>query len=104
MTSQLRSRLMQQMNAEPEARQWMVLSRCGAGLAIVVLIAFIGISADERRDDNAAARVAVQSVPTPEAHRREVFEQRRITFEQAQRGRVAKQQLSAHATGSVQVE
>lgn len=99
MTTQLRKRLMQQMDQEPDVRQWLVLSKCGAGLAIVALIAFIGISAEERRDDIAQVAEAARPMPTPDAHRREVFEQRRITFERTQRGRLARQQLPAQSSG-----
>ena len=103
MTSQLRKRLMEQMNAEPEVRQWVMLSKCGAGLAIVALIAFIGSSADERRDEIAQVRGTVQAASAQELHRREVFERRRATFEQSGRGQLARQ-LPARNARPVTVE
>jgi hypothetical protein len=103
MTSQLRKRLLRQWN-DPEVRQRVVLSKCGAGLVIVALIAFIGLSAAERRDDFAQSKETVWFTQAAEPHRRELFEQRRATFELMQHGRAARQQLPANKPRSALTE
>jgi hypothetical protein len=51
-----RQRLVKAMNVEP-AHPWMVVARCVAGLAVIVLIAVIGVSENSDRtvDDNVAS-------------------------------------------------
>ena len=77
-----RRRLLQAMNAEP-AHAWMVLAKCAAGLAVIVLLAAIGAS--ERLDygaaGNVAAAVTLHARQSAQEHRKQVFDDRRARFE-----------------------
>ncbi len=103
LTPQLRKRLVDQMNLEPQVRSWFVLTRCGAGLAIIALIASIGISAGERGDNVAQVKNRPQVAQPAAEHRRQVFEQRRAAFEQGGRGHLA-EQLPGEKTGLMTLE
>ena len=50
-TSTDRRRLMRMYCADPTAHSWFLVGRCGAGLAIIALISFIGVSAHDKTPD-----------------------------------------------------
>lgn len=76
-SSMQRHRLLKAMNAEP-VHAWMVLAKCAAGLAVIVLIAVIGTSEslDHGAADNVSAAVTPGGKPVQE-HRKQVFDERR---------------------------
>ena len=51
-TSTDRRRLMRIYSDDPTAHTWFLVARCGAGLAIVALIAFIGLNAHDKGADS----------------------------------------------------
>jgi type II secretory pathway pseudopilin PulG len=80
---------MQQLKEDSGVRNWVVLSKCSAGLAVVALIALIGAS-DGRREERASAQTAAQVIQTAEQQRRQVLEERRLQTPNAER--IAQQQ------------
>jgi hypothetical protein len=82
-----RRRLLRDMQDEP-VRAWMVLARCAAGLAVIVLLAVVGVS--ESRDHGIAGNVAAGVTPpatgaAPERQERTVDERRTHSEKQDQR-------------------
>jgi hypothetical protein len=105
LSSMQRKRLLEQMKEEPEARNWIVLSKCGAGLAIIVLLGFIGASAGHRDDDPVQAKETATQIQAAEEHRRKLFDERRARFEQqVQRNRLARQQSPSQSGSAVKVQ
>lgn len=95
-TSQIRQRVMQSMNEEPRVRHWVVLARCGAGLAVVALIGLIGSTAGVHPDDVASARQTAEKLQATERQRRQASEERRDRIVQRlDRSRIAAQQAPA---------
>jgi hypothetical protein len=80
-SAQERRRLLRAMHAEP-ARAWMVLAKCAAGLAAIALIAAIGASDGVDHDvaGNVVPDAAPRSGQTAQAHRTQVFDERRARF------------------------
>ena len=85
-----RRRLLRSMHAEP-VRAWMILARCAAGLAVIALIAAIGVS--DRVDPGVAGAAVPAATPRPgqaaQAHRKQVFDERRARFAGDDRHRIA---------------
>ena len=81
-----RKRLLKMMKDGP-ANAWMVLVKCASGLALIVLIAVIGISGHADRSAPAAATNAVaasaveHAEKTAHEHRKHVFDERRQRFQ-----------------------
>ena len=79
-TSNRRRRLLRELDSEP-LRTWAVLAKCGAGLAVIALIALIGAgSADDRETMARAKEAAPPAVQPAQAHRQQVFNERRQRF------------------------
>jgi hypothetical protein len=85
-SAQERRRLLRAMHAEP-VRAWMVLARCAAGLAVIALIAAIGASDSVGQDvsRNVAPAATPHSGQTAQAHRKQVFDERRASSEKRAR-------------------
>jgi hypothetical protein len=83
-----RRTLIETMITEP-LRAWLVLARCAAGLAAIVLIAVIGNgeSADRRTTGNPTAESIPPAANSAQAHRKQVFEARRVRFDDSGRTR-----------------
>jgi hypothetical protein len=78
-----RRRLHRKLYDEPVCA-WFVLAKCAAGLAIVTLLAAIAVS-EERGASSTLAHRPIQKAATgtpenAEAHRRQLFAQRRLRF------------------------
>jgi len=75
-TSTDRRRLMRMYCDDPTAHSWFLVGRCGAGLAIIALISFIGVSAHDKGADSSqvastnASRGAVAKARTKTSGKR----------------------------------
>ncbi len=84
-SSMQRHRLLKAMNAEP-VHAWMILAKCAAGLAVIVLIAVIGLDAPFDTATGAPTSVAAIAAAGAHAntrsqpHRKQVFDERRVRF------------------------
>ncbi len=79
-TSNRLRRLLRELESEP-LRTWAVLAKCGGGLAVIVLVALIGAgSADDRETIARAKEAAPPAVQPAQAHRQQVFNERRQRF------------------------
>jgi len=80
-----RAKLSKVMGREPHVN-WLVLARCGAGLATIALVAFAGLRAPinaaalESRFAPAAAAGTQDHQRPPSQHRKQVFDERRARF------------------------
>ena len=80
-TSNRRRRLLRELDSEP-LRTWVVLAKCGGGLAVIALIALIGAgSADDHEAIARAKEAAPPAVQPAQAHRQQVFNERRQRFD-----------------------
>ena len=79
-TSNRLRRLLRELESEP-LRTWAVLAKCGGGLAVVFLVALIGAGSADDRETIARAKEAAPPAAQPEqAHRQQVFDERRARF------------------------
>lgn len=79
-TSNQRRRLLRELESEP-LRTWVVLAKCGGGLAVIALIALIGAgSADDHEAIARAKEAPPPAVQPAQAHRQQVFNERRARF------------------------
>ena len=81
-TSQLRRQVMQAMNEEPRVRNWVVIAKCSAGLAVVALIGLIGSTTGVHPEDVASARQTADKLQATERARTLALEERRPRGEQ----------------------
>ena len=73
-----RRRLLKAMDAEPVHAR-MVLAKCAAGLAVIILLAVIG--ARESVERGVAGGVAAPAAQPVQEHRKHLFDERRARFE-----------------------
>jgi hypothetical protein len=79
-TSHQRRRLLRELESEP-LRTWLVLAKCGGGLAVIALIALIGAGSADDRETIARAKEAPPPAVLPaQAHRQQLFNERRARF------------------------
>ena len=79
-TSNRHRRLLRELESEP-LRTWVVLAKCGGGLAVIALIALIGVgSADDRETIARGKEAPPPAVQPAQAHRQQVFDERRQRF------------------------
>lgn len=80
-TSANSKRLVQRMIEHPEPKNWIVLLRCGVGLATLTLLAVIEIPVKDNRDTTGQGKALDRSVLSSAQHRQEVFNERRAVYQ-----------------------
>ena len=76
-TSNQRRRLLKDIESEP-FRSWVMLAKCGGGLAVIVLITVIGAGSTDNPEIISRAKDAAPYAPQPaQQHRKQVFDERR---------------------------
>ena len=79
-TSSQRRRPLRELESEP-LRTWVLLAKCGGGLAVIGLIALIGTGSSDNHEMIARAKEAPPPAVQPaQAHRQQVFNERRQRF------------------------